>query len=129
MPAPTAPAYTAASRSRHAGWRHCPTPHCASSARRRSSRVPSAECSHAPKHSRAPKRRAMSSAPARRRSDLLMVAAGVTLIILDQLTKHWIVDYFAADPTRPPIALVDHILDLEYLQNTGVAFSMFAGQT
>lgn len=68
----------------------------------------------------------MSSA---RRTDMLMVAVGIGLVILDQLTKRWILDYFAADPTRPPIPLLGHVLDLEYVQNTGVAFSMLEGQT
>lgn len=68
----------------------------------------------------------MSSA---RRTDMLMVAVGVALVILDQLTKRWILDYFAADPTRAPIPLLGHVLDLEYVQNTGVAFSMLEGQT
>ena len=66
---------------------------------------------------------------AARRTDVLMVAVGVGLVILDQLTKRWIVDYFAADPARPPIPLLGHVLDLEYVQNTGVAFSMLEGQT
>ncbi|MFI5272063.1 MAG: signal peptidase II [Ktedonobacterales bacterium] len=65
--------------------------------------------------------------PSARRNDLLMVMTAIVLVVLDQLTKRWIVSYFSV--VRPPIPLLGHILDLEYVQNTGVAFSLLAGQT
>ncbi len=61
-----------------------------------------------------------------RRSDLVMAATGVLVILLDQLTKHWVMQYFT--PDRAPIQLVGHVLELQYVQNTGVAFSLFEGQ-
>lgn len=64
-----------------------------------------------------------------RRNDLLMILTAVLLVVIDQLTKHWIVGYFTARPQRPPIAVLGSLLDLEYVQNNGVAFSLLAGQT
>ena len=65
-----------------------------------------------------------------RRNDLVMVAIGVFVILLDQLTKNWIVQYFgtAAD-TKAPIPIFGDVLQLIYVPNTGVAFSLFEGQT
>jgi signal peptidase II len=63
-----------------------------------------------------------------RRKDLIMLAIGLLVIVVDQLTKRWIVSYFTAAP-RDPVQLVGSVLELQYLQNTGVAFSMFEGQT
>jgi signal peptidase II len=66
-----------------------------------------------------------------RRNDLMMVAAGVLVVLLDQLTKSWIVRYFGNPiaPSHPPIQILGHILELQYVQNQGVAFSLFEGQT
>jgi signal peptidase II len=63
-----------------------------------------------------------------RRKDLIMVALGLLVVCIDQLTKRWIVDYFTAAP-RPPVPVLGSILELQYVQNTGVAFSMLEGQT
>jgi len=44
------------------------------------------------------------------------------------LTKLWVVQYFGAEGVRPAVPIVGDILTLYYVQNTGVAFSLFAGQ-
>ncbi len=71
----------------------------------------------------------MPPVPPARRNDLVMVFTAVLLVVIDQLTKRWIVVYFASQPQRPPIPLLGNVLDLEYVQNNGVAFSLLAGQT
>jgi signal peptidase II len=63
-----------------------------------------------------------------RRTDALMAALGLTVILLDQLTKRWIVAYFGAPNGRPPIPIFGRVLEIVYLQNTGVAFSLLQGQ-
>ncbi|MGH2517837.1 MAG: signal peptidase II, partial [Ktedonobacterales bacterium] len=64
-----------------------------------------------------------------RRNDIVMVAAGVFVVLADQLTKHWITQYFTTGAPKDPIALIGPYLQLIYDQNTGVAFSLLAGQT
>jgi signal peptidase II len=63
-----------------------------------------------------------------RRNDVVMVAAGVLLVALDQLTKHWITGYFTTHDTNTPIPILGHVLELLYTRNTGVAFSILEGQ-
>lgn len=63
-----------------------------------------------------------------RRNDLLMVAVGVLVVLADQLTKHWITQYFTAGAPKDPISLLGPYLQLIYDQNTGVAFSLLEGQ-
>jgi signal peptidase II len=63
-----------------------------------------------------------------RRTDAIMAALGLTVILLDQLTKHWIVAYFGAPNGRPAIPIFGSVLEIIYLQNTGVAFSLLQGQ-
>ena len=60
-----------------------------------------------------------------RRNDLIMVAAGVLLVVVDQLTKRWIAQHLTPEGT--PIPIFGHVLELLYVQNTGVAFSMLSG--
>ncbi|HEX6798725.1 MAG TPA: signal peptidase II [Ktedonobacterales bacterium] len=62
-----------------------------------------------------------------RRHDLLMALTAAVLVVIDQLTKLWIVSYFARHPS--PIPVLGNVLDIEYVQNNGVAFSLLAGQT
>lgn len=71
----------------------------------------------------------MPSVPPARRNDLLLVLTAALLVVFDQLTKHWIVTYFAARPQAAPISVLGSMLDIEYVQNNGVAFSLLAGQT
>ena len=69
----------------------------------------------------------MNISPARR-NDLVMIIVGLAVILVDQLTKLWIVAYFGTPDGRPPIPIVNPFLEVIYLQNTGVAFSLFEGQ-
>lgn len=69
----------------------------------------------------------MKVSPARR-NDALMVALAVVVILADQLAKGWIVQYFR-EPGLKVIPLLGQVLQLEYVQNTGVAFSLLRGQT
>ncbi len=62
-----------------------------------------------------------------RAKDAAMVAFGFLVIIVDQLTKHWVQDYFAAHPGTV-VSVVGDVLTLIYTQNTGVAFSLLSGQ-
>ncbi|HEV8192529.1 MAG TPA: signal peptidase II [Ktedonobacterales bacterium] len=62
-----------------------------------------------------------------RAKDAAMVAFGLLVIIVDQLTKHWVQTYFAAHPGTA-ISLLGDVLTLDYTQNTGVAFSLLSGQ-
>lgn len=64
-----------------------------------------------------------------RRNDLAMVALGIVVFIVDQLTKSWIVGYFKVPGFKPPIPIVGAVLQLDYIQNTGVAFSLLEGQS
>lgn len=64
-----------------------------------------------------------------RRNDLLAAALAVIVVVLDQLTKRWIVAYFQVPGLRRPIPILGDVLTLDYTQNTGVAFSLFAGQS
>ncbi len=64
--------------------------------------------------------------PARIR-DIVMLVAALLVIALDQWTKHLIASYFVTPGYRPPVPIFGDILTLDYVQNTGVAFSMFEG--
>jgi signal peptidase II len=68
----------------------------------------------------------MSSA---RQRDLAMVGLGLLVIVLDQLTKHWIVSYFSSKPEGYIVPILGQIVTLQYVENTGVAFSLLQGQT
>src|SRR5574340_158510 len=72
-----------------------------------------------------PMRGSMSSS---RYHDLLALMVGLAFLIADQITKMWIVQYFGLTGLRPPIPVFGDILTLYYVQNTGVAFSLFEGQ-
>lgn len=48
-----------------------------------------------------------------------------TLTALDQLTKHLAVVHLK---NKPALVLIEGVLELQYLENRGVAFSMFQGQ-
>lgn len=65
---------------------------------------------------------------AARQRDLAMVGLGLLIIILDQLTKHWIVSYLSTKPQGYAVPILGSVVTLEYVKNTGVAFSMLQGQ-
>lgn len=54
---------------------------------------------------------------------LFWVAAIISLV-LDQLTKYWVVQNFNLTETQP---LLPEIFHLTYVTNTGAAFSLFSG--
>jgi signal peptidase II len=65
-----------------------------------------------------------------RKRDLVMVLAGLFVILLDQLTKQWIVQYFILpDGYRDPIPLLGQFLELAYVRNSGVAFSLLSSDS
>jgi signal peptidase II len=61
---------------------------------------------------------------------MIMIAVGLLVIFLDQLVKHWITQYFSP-PGRwgTSIPIFGHVLELIYVQNRGVAFSLLDGQS
>jgi signal peptidase II len=64
-----------------------------------------------------------------RRNDAVMVATGALLIVLDQLVKRWITQYFTTGAHPPPsMPIVGNYLELIYVQNRGVAFSLLEGR-
>lgn len=67
----------------------------------------------------------MSSA---RRNDLILAVVAFIVVVVDQVTKHWVVSYFAGSIARPPVQVVSGYLDFEFLKNTGAAFSTFDGR-
>ncbi len=64
-----------------------------------------------------------------RRNDVVMVAVGCLLIVMDQLAKLWITQYFTTGGRLDSsIPIVGNILEVIYVQNRGVAFSLLDGQ-
>ena len=64
-----------------------------------------------------------------RRNDSIMIAVGLLVILLDQLVKHWITQYFASPGHQyTSVPIIGHVLELIYVQNRGVAFSLLDGQ-
>jgi signal peptidase II len=62
--------------------------------------------------------------------DLILVLAGSFVILVDQLTKRWVVQYFDMQSNKQgvPVPPLGNIVELIYVRNTGVAFSLLAGQ-
>ena len=52
-------------------------------------------------------------------------AVMLVLFLLDQYTKHLAIRHLKGNPAVP---LIDGVLELQYLENTGSAFSLFQGQ-
>lgn len=52
-------------------------------------------------------------------------AAAVILLALDQITKHLAILHLK---DRPPFVVIDGVLEFQYLENTGSAFSLFRDQ-
>ncbi len=65
---------------------------------------------------------------ASRKRDIFTLVIGLAVVLVDQLTKAWIVQYFGYEGGKAPIPILGQILTLSYVENTGVAFSLFAGQ-
>jgi signal peptidase II len=63
-----------------------------------------------------------------RRNDVVMVTTAILVIVFDQLVKHWITQYFAGGRITTSIPLVGDYLELIYVQNRGVAFSLLEGR-
>ena len=51
--------------------------------------------------------------------------AAIAAILLDQVTKYWVIQTFSLGETQP---LIKGIFHFTYVQNTGAAFSLFAGK-
>jgi signal peptidase II len=66
---------------------------------------------------------------AARQNDLAMVGIGLFVVLIDQLTKRWILGYFLTGRPKGPIPILGSYLELLYTENTGVAFSLLEGQT
>jgi signal peptidase II len=64
-----------------------------------------------------------------RKRDLIMILAGLFVIVLDQLTKSWVVQFFVVPNSRDPIPLLGPFLELAYVQNSGVAFSLLTSDS
>src|SRR5262245_56580107 len=62
-----------------------------------------------------------------RRNDLIMGAVGAVVLLLDQLSQYWIVQYFSVGAPKGPVPILGHVLELLYTPNTGVAFSLLEG--
>jgi len=63
-----------------------------------------------------------------RRNDVVMVAVVTLVITLDQLVKHWITQYFSGRRLYTSIPIIGNNLELIYVQNRGVAFSLLEGR-
>ena len=64
------------------------------------------------------------SGPLLRRGTVLVLSA--LMVILDQLSKHWIRSLLAPGETAP---FIPGLLQLHLVHNTGAAFSLFTGAT
>lgn len=49
----------------------------------------------------------------------------LTLLFLDQFTKHLVTVRLK---NQPPFVLIDGVLEFQYFENTGIAFSLFQGR-
>lgn len=58
------------------------------------------------------------------KNHLFWIAAGVSLL-LDRLTKYWVVQNFRLEEIWP---LIPGVFHLTYVRNTGAAFSLFQGE-
>jgi signal peptidase II len=59
-----------------------------------------------------------------------MILAGLFVIVLDQLTKSWVVQYFVLpNGYKSAIPLLGQIVELTYVRNSGVAFSLLSSDS
>lgn len=61
----------------------------------------------------------------RRKWFILDTAIVLVLLFLDQLTKYLAIQRLKG---RPPMVLIEGVLEFQYLENTGSAFSLFQGK-
>ncbi|MCC6095023.1 MAG: signal peptidase II [Eubacterium sp.] len=61
----------------------------------------------------------------KRTSPVILLVAGAVMVLLDQITKYLAVQYLAG---RPPKVIIPGVLELQYLENNGAAFSMLQNQ-
>lgn len=57
-----------------------------------------------------------------------LVTAAI-VAIADQLTKLWVLDFFAARPDQPPVARLAPFFNLVLAGNRGMSFGLFNGET
>lgn len=58
-----------------------------------------------------------------------MVGVGLFVVLVDQLTKQWILAYFLSGSPKAGIPILGPFVELRFIANTGVAFSLLEGQT
>jgi signal peptidase II len=58
--------------------------------------------------------------------DVLALLTAVIIIVLDQWTKALVVQYLSPPDTGRVVPIIGDYLSLDYIQNNGAAFSMFA---
>jgi len=58
--------------------------------------------------------------------DVLALLTAVIIIVLDQWTKALVVEYLSPPDTGRIVPIIGDYLSLDYIQNNGAAFSMFA---
>lgn len=61
----------------------------------------------------------------KRTSPVVLLIAGALMVLLDQITKYLAVHFLAGRPAR---VLIQGVLELQYLENNGAAFSMLQNQ-
>lgn len=63
----------------------------------------------------------------KRNYKLLAIDALITMVLLflDQFTKHLVTIHLK---NQPPLVLIDGVLEFQYFENTGIAFSLFQGR-
>lgn len=58
--------------------------------------------------------------------DIIALAVVLIIIVVDQVTKNAIVQHLSPPESQPPIPIIGDYLTIYYVQNNGVAFSLFA---
>lgn len=71
------------------------------------------------------------SPESRRRSLIILASVAASVVVLDQLTKHWVVSTIQPriESGEGPFVFLGGLLKLTYTENTGAAFSMGTGYT
>jgi signal peptidase II len=63
----------------------------------------------------------------KRLSILLVFFFATTVLVLDQLSKHWILGHIAPGESWTPVPVLGRFFHIIHSSNTGVAFGMFQG--